>query len=590
MTFAPVQNRLGVQPVGTAVTCVNKSGGTLAIGDLVITSFIHAGAVVDPQQAANTGYVFNCIRKATTLESGNSGYLGVVTGLMAGAGANGREVEVQFGGICQAKVLVNATVSSGTLLGVSATAGVLSNAVSTSEYSVTLMDNAAVADGTALKRVYIPTEYSFNTATPVSAGQFLRDALSGIDSVDILIAGDSNTNKNGWGWCDGLNFALQQRNAVDYATPIVPVFSRESATFYGVNSFFNSFGYINDTVINTPAGTTGSTVNLQIGSAANSPELYALLSRSSGLFQPNAAPFNYGYIPTGTWCDWNGGISLYDEASPYPVLSWLSSELRYRVVYGAGPGMGTLRLIARLDGAPYSAIGSTVVTNCNQATWEWKVATKTVTAATRTAASKFGYADITADATASITGPMALALQSVSRPIKGFAVQSICHYGGANMDTVSADAAGAALVIKAYMKEARERQISCTGTGRVIVMIQGGLNTGVNPWATSAKSFRNTCQTQWSALGYPMSDLAFVGLVSHQDDTPDSDAADRTSAATLTNIYNIYDGKNLASYAELLAGDSVGTYFANASTERNHLNQAGYKFICGRLVSALLSY
>ena len=421
-------------------------------------------------------------------------------------------------------------------------------------------------------------------------GQFLRDAISGTDSVDILIAGDSNTNKDGWGWCDGLNFALQQRNAVDYATPIVPVFSRESANFYGVNSFFNSFGYINDTVINTPAGTTGSTVNLQIGSAANSPELYALLSRSSGLFQPNAAPFNYGYIPTGTWCDWNGGISLYHEASPYPVISWLSSELRYRVVYGAGPGMGTLRLTARLDGAPYSAIGTTVVTNCNQATWEWKVATKTVTAATRTAASKFGYADITADATASITGPMALALQSVSRPIKGFAVQSMCHYGGANMDTVSADAAGAALVIKAYMKEARERQISCTGSGRVIVMIQGGLNTGVNPWATSATSFMQTCQTQWLALGYPISDIGFAGLVSYQDDTPDSDAADRTSAATLINIYNIYDGKNLASYAELLAGDSVGTYFADASTERNHLNEAGYKFICGRFVSALLSY
>ena len=158
------------------------------------------------------------------------------------------------------------------------------------------------------------------------------------------------------------------------------------------------------------------------------------------------------------------------------------------------------------------------------------------------------------------------------------------------MDTVSADAAGAALVIKAYMKEARERQISCTGTGRVIVIIQGGLNTGVNPWATSATSFMQTCQTQWLALGYPISDIGFVGLVSHQDNSPDSDAADRTSAATLGNIYKISDGKNLASYAELLAGDSVGTYFANASTERNHLNQAGYKFICGRLIASLLSY
>jgi hypothetical protein len=164
MTFAPIQGSLGVQPVGTIVTCVNRSGETLVIGDLVITSFIHDGVVVNPEQAASTSYVFNCIRKASASESGNTGYLGVVTKLLTGGGVNGREVEVQFGGICTAKVLVTATVTPGTLLGVSATAGVLSNTISNSRYSVTLMDNAAVADGTALKRVYIPLQYETNTS------------------------------------------------------------------------------------------------------------------------------------------------------------------------------------------------------------------------------------------------------------------------------------------------------------------------------------------------------------------------------------------------------------------------------------------
>lgn len=228
MTFAPIQNRLGVQPIGTTVTCVNKSGTSVAIGDLVITSFIHAGAVVDPQQAANTGYVFNCIRKAVSTETGNTGYLGVVTGLMAGAGGNGREVEVQFGGICSAKVLVNATVTSGTLLSVSTTAGVLSNVASTSDYSVTLMDNAAVADGTALKRVYIPQEYSFNTREPGvygsnRAGRILADVISGTDSVDIVVFGDSNAGSSAsCGYGVGWQKAMAAFGAPVYATPLAP--------------------------------------------------------------------------------------------------------------------------------------------------------------------------------------------------------------------------------------------------------------------------------------------------------------------------------------------------------------------------------
>lgn len=253
MTFAPIQNRLGVQPVGTTVTCVNKSGTSVAIGDLVITSFIHAGAVVDPQQAANTGYVFNCIRKAVSTETGNTGYLGVVTGLMAGAGGNGREVEVQFGGICSVKVLVTATVTPGTLLGVSSTAGVLTNSssvMSPGGYSVTLMDNAAVADGTALKRVYIPVEYTFDSGGNSfsgpqvygnnRAGRFLKDLIAGTNSLDVIIFGDSNTGSalaGGYGYLAGMGEALSNLNAVCYGTPVSPFVDRSpsgASRFYGV--------------------------------------------------------------------------------------------------------------------------------------------------------------------------------------------------------------------------------------------------------------------------------------------------------------------------------------------------------------------
>jgi hypothetical protein len=257
MTFAPIQNRLGVQPVGTTVTCVNKSGTSVAIGDLVITSFIHAGAVVNPEQAGNAGYVFNCVRKAVSTESGNTGYLGVVTGLMSGAGGNGREVEVQFGGICSAKVLVNATVTPGTLLGVSTTAGVLTNAVTASGYSVTLMDNAAVADGTAIKRVYIPQEYSFNATQaddgPVvygssRAGQFLSDLAAGTDSLDVVILGDSNTGSaigGMWGYHAGFSQTFNDRQYQCYGLPIYPAMTEWGLNDYGLGGW-NASAYLSN--------------------------------------------------------------------------------------------------------------------------------------------------------------------------------------------------------------------------------------------------------------------------------------------------------------------------------------------------------
>ena len=266
MTFSPIQNVLGVQPVGTNVTCVNKSGETLVVGDLVITSFIHAGVVVNPEQAANTSYVFNCVRKASASESGNTGYLGVVTKLLTGVGGNGYNVEVQFGGICTARVLVDATVTPGTLLGISGTAGVLSNTVSNSKYSVTLMDDAAVADGTALKRVYIPSEYEKNlgsggggtpggSATQVqfnNGSAFAGDAgLTFNSTTDALTVG-GNSTINGVSVGKGNN-SISTNTAVG-VNALSVVGTSQNCTAIGHQAGFSLNGGYNNTLIGRNAG------------------------------------------------------------------------------------------------------------------------------------------------------------------------------------------------------------------------------------------------------------------------------------------------------------------------------------------------
>jgi hypothetical protein len=421
-----------------------------------------------------------------------------------------------------------------------------------------------------------------------NASLFLRDVISGNDSVDILIAGDSNTNYGGWGWCDGLNYALQQFGSSDYATPIVPVFSRENANFYGVNSKFDSYSYINDSETVVNAGGTGALGGtLAKGTSANSSALHALLNRASGTERPNASPFNYGYIASGDWADFIGGIYLYEGAN---ILSWVGSALRYRVVHGVGPGMGTLRLSGRLDTAPYTSTGNQTV-SCTAATAAWTTSTLSIppNSGRNGGLYKFGYAD-TSGGSFQATGPVALALHSVSRSVKGHAVQSIDHYGGATTNAVALNEQGAPLVIKQYLREMRERQIACGGTGRVIAMFQGGVNgTGVSTFAGDCVTFMETIRTCWTDLGYSESDLGFIGLTSHQDNDPDTDTAIRASAALLNNNYTMVNGASLASYATLLTGSGGTSYFFNAVTERQHLTEAGYKYICGQLVTALIS-
>jgi hypothetical protein len=160
------------------------------------------------------------------------------------------------------------------------------------------------------------------------------------------------------------------------------------------------------------------------------------------------------------------------------------------------------------------------------------------------------------------------------------------------MDTVASNVVQAATIIKQYLKEARQRQIACGGSGRVVVCIQGGINAGVNPWATSATSFFQTCQAQWIALGYPLNDLAYLGFVSHQNNNPDTLGTERTSAialATANPQYTIVNLTGFTTYDDLLyGGGSVTSWFNNASSDRNHLTTLGYQAIAGRIISALL--
>ena len=616
MTFAPIQNRLGVQPVGTTVTCVNKSGTSVAIGDLVITSFIHAGAVVNPEQAANTSYVFNCIRKAVSTETGNTGYLGVVTGLMAGAGANGREVEVQFGGICSAKVLVTATVTPGTLLGVSSTAGVLINAVGTSDYSVTLMDNAAVADGTALKRVYIPSEYTFNAGLPTpgiygsrAAARFVLDAVNNVASLDCLWIGDSNTGYNGFGWCDGFQHGLCQAGSNMYGSMLWFPYNSQPALGYRSNVFSSfSAGILTNLVAGT-GGTSGASAGLKAtysvgggqltiqGTAGTSPDFVDVPSARTGNEYTETALWMFmRNIQTGSSAALDQGY-----AEPMPIGFNDSLTFRAQVNLRTG-GRFTSRWATTANGELYKA-NTTAVSSPNTA---WTTYTHTIPVASRfvfpgTTAQEF--IRVTLDGSGSGPGADAIAagtslgICSVYRNIIGTSCSIMEYRGSATLTQIASDISLAATgFCNMLLKETRERQIAAGGTGRVLICIQGGVNSGdwspSNPAAaiTAVESIKTSLKAQWAALGYAATDLYFLFMVSHPFDAGDGSLnALRTYAQTYyTNSTDtVFVNLNeIAPYEKILSNN----WYDNGGNA--HLDEAtrGYEAISSAIVNNICRF
>lgn len=134
MLLAPTSGDIGVQPHGHTARVINRSGGALVVGDVVVTSFAHSGVVYPATTTAETRLTpFSNVVKADGNASPiTKGYLGAVVDLGSANGANNTEVVVQFGGIVNAKVTATtAAIAFGENLGVSDGAGAFGNAAAT---------------------------------------------------------------------------------------------------------------------------------------------------------------------------------------------------------------------------------------------------------------------------------------------------------------------------------------------------------------------------------------------------------------------------------------------------------------------------
>jgi hypothetical protein len=155
MLFAPTNSDIGVQTHAQVARVINRSGGALAIGDLVVTSYGHSGVVYPATTIAETRLTpFANVVKADGSPV-TAGYLGAVVDLGSSSGANNTEVVVQFGGVCKVKTTATAAVSIGSALGCSDTAGELTTGASTTSTYPAAVALQALASGTSVINVLL---------------------------------------------------------------------------------------------------------------------------------------------------------------------------------------------------------------------------------------------------------------------------------------------------------------------------------------------------------------------------------------------------------------------------------------------------
>lgn len=465
------------------------------------------------------------------------------------------------------------------------------------------------------------------------AATFLSDVASGNDSVDIVLLGDSNTGSaiyDFWGYHNGFCETFNNRGWTYYGTPVMS----------GMNG---------RNIDNSPSIWRGS-INYYAPTGA----------LQSGNTSGNATSYNV-WSPTGNWTRYGSSSTTPDSRDDWAYLAsgsaqWFTAygisitsnnplaaagqSVYYRIRYGtftsAGSG-GFCPMVFNTAGAEQygtrqfqSSAGAAYSFSAWELPW--------TTSGTNSYRASWAFVGTGSNV---CKGPVAIHSQSFYRRTKGWSLHSHAYLGGFSSDMIASvivNNVGSTL-LQTHLKELRERQILATGSGRVLVVFQFGVNQSTGPtvaetpakWVQAARDIWTKYKTEWAALGYPDSDLACLCWVSHASNLQDNSSsgsngnliAVRAAAIQMALDYpdmTVVDVNQLMSYTDLLMGQNPigGTgvsalstyglpYFQRLSNWPNagsdfpqHLSGGqisagvnhptdGYVLLCGKIVDALFS-
>lgn len=449
--------------------------------------------------------------------------------------------------------------------------------------------------------------------------KFIKDLASGVDSVDFVVVGDSNTGSavaGMWGYHNGLQQTLNDKGFTCYGTSVFPIITeiggsglqsstagswRSGATLYkpwngtpgsgqgyepllsgnGSSAQTNAAAYYNQW---SPIG--------YIDMTATSPIYVRYGSSTTGSLGPNIESWAF-LAPNSTQFFNSYGMGIQED---HPLAA-SGNTLYYRLKYGKflsatnttvspnQPG-GFCPIVFKTSGSVNGGgtelttrkFVSSAAANASEVGQVFTNETEFNTATYVGYRAGWAFVGTGSDKTC---GPAAVHCQSIYAKRKGWAVTSLCYLGGYNSESIAGVMGGVKNTsLKALLKEIRERQIAAGGSGRVIIAAQSGVNsypaspgpnyeTGAR-WTAAYQSMWASFKEAWASLGYPESDIAIVCWVSHPisqaDGSSGSSLADNLvavrAAAAQMAINNpdmtVADIKSMIGYTQLVRGNGNG--------------------------------
>ena len=449
------------------------------------------------------------------------------------------------------------------------------------------------------------------------ASEMLRDLLNGTESLDIILVGDSNTAFQGHGWTDGLSAGLNALGAVQYATPLLPAAvdapsigyrSRQSSAVLSASTLASGApSYI-------PGGNpcfSGTFSAVQ----GQPPQLRALFS--CGLDTPPAVYNAVGLRPTGTetyaldfaWIPSsvlepyaNFGAAVRLEVGSLLGLTSgqnVTPPLTYRVVRGistTAPASAhfTVSWVQQTRAAT-SAIFTNIAPSKSgpPSGWSWVANEVACPTAVNTSAAHEVFASFAGAGTgAGVVGPVAVAMQSIMVHRKGHAVQPLDYHGGATMTGIASDVTTATrATISTILGEIVARQQSAGGAGRVLVLMQGGINTDTGlpeSWSAACAAIEDRIVQVWNGLQFQPKNLAFVAMVSHPTNAEDHLLSIRLDAASNTRARQGLTFVDLGMLTN--AQEMADQQWYRTTEDHAHLSIMGYDTLSVRVLKSLLPY
>jgi hypothetical protein len=439
--------------------------------------------------------------------------------------------------------------------------------------------------------------------------RFIRDATQGLDCVDIVTIGDSNSiyaqgagGTNGvatCGWTSAWVRAFHQLGAQMFASPLFPTLAGAGSGVTGTAAIAGVFAQY-PTYAGSPLSNTGDT---------GGPTL--ALSGQSGAVPDALRPF---CIPDTTIRPF--GLVGWDAA----YLPDSSADYRDFSQYVGHNGAGGLvtsgadKTFIQAGGAyahrifhvkltPNSADGFMVLRVRNTTTAAELLTSANVT----THAASYQFATTASSWTATLAGnenirggwgyltvaagPCMPIFESWERPAtKGFAVQNLHGHAGATSTTIASDVSTSFLLgsnwLPTYLSALNARQVACGGSGRILVHLNFGVNGGGDDFATwkaSCESIMTAFRLAMTAAGLSLTNLAFVLEVTHDLDqyavgTTKEDLVGARAGATSWAAAGHGDA-TVCNLAQLVPGKAMtagGMYSAAGAANEIHLTDAGY--------------